>query len=628
MPHRCQRSENELESILALGGLFLAEPYDASKSYPKNAYILTECKKCHVEAHYTLKYIMEKSATSEPVCRACFWRDWYESAGDPSRKAIAYVTQLASQADSNGQTRIAESLRAQDPVSLIRSALAESVRTGDKERARFLRDLCPPGPLTEEQARKEAADSGYDLVSLLDQDRPGRELLVVRCRLCRRQTVERRCDLTWGYGCRAHPNTPTLYAPGESHLLCESGAPCLSWWAHDRNDESTFEAMRTHAQKTAIWRCPKCGHVFEAQVLEMTGPSGPRCPRCVQERHSRADEEVEHFKHAAVADVPELMSAWDDERNPRDVMVWPTVRKGMCPGDGLYRFKCEHGHHAQSFPYTYLKEGCPFCKAEKTKAQGPFLADSSPELTAEWDQLKNDNWTPENLRLSSKRKAWWRCLACGHEWKASPNERSKVRGQACPECGKILGSLAWSFPSLAQEWDPGNPVSAWKVRPHSNPLFKPKWICANDPTHRWAATLSSRVSGAGCPECVDSGKSRVELRHFIAAQEIFGNARSGARVDGPTLSRTWSVDILVSYRGQQVAIEYDGAHWHEDGIETDTRKSLELLRAGYIVIRLREDDLPTLDIPGPMYSEVRVSSQSPRPRHVIEKVRKLLDTRF
>lgn len=46
----------------------------------------------------------------------------------------------------------------------------------------------------------------------------------------------------------------------------------------------------------------------------------------------------------------------------------------------------------------------------------------------------------------------------------------------------------------------------------------------------------------------------------------------------------------------------------------DTAKNVDLLAAGYLVVRLREDDLPSLSIGHPHYREVRVYSAAPRPR--------------
>ena len=37
---------------------------------------LTECLTCAVQAHYRFNYVLEKVNIDEPVCRACFWREW------------------------------------------------------------------------------------------------------------------------------------------------------------------------------------------------------------------------------------------------------------------------------------------------------------------------------------------------------------------------------------------------------------------------------------------------------------------------------------------------------------------------------------------------------------------------
>ncbi|KXF53749.1 hypothetical protein AXA44_43520 [Rhodococcus sp. SC4] len=52
----------------------------------------------------------------------------------------------------------------------------------------------------------------------------------------------------------------------------------------------------------------------------------------------------------------------------------------------------------------------------------------------------------------------------------------------------------------------------------------------------------------------------------------------------------------------------------------DQRKSSDLLAAGCVVARLREDDLPSLAIDHPHYREVRVHSTVPRPRKVMEDI--------
>jgi hypothetical protein len=163
------------------------------------------------------------------------------------------------------------------------------------------------------------------------------------------------------------------------------------------------------------------------------------------------------------------------------------------------------------------------------------------------------------------------------------------------------------------------------VRPHAGTDFVPEWICATNPAHVWRAPLSNRSDGAECPECREVGKSRVELEHHAAAVEVFGAARSGAilRDEAFASRRSWTTDISVDIDGRTLVVEYDGAYWHAAPAKVlvDECKSEDLLAAGCVVVRLREDDLPPLAINHPMYRELRVYSAAPRPHAVMEEVR-------
>lgn len=225
----------------------------------------------------------------------------------------------------------------------------------------------------------------------------------------------------------------------------------------------------------------------------------------------------------------------------------------------------------------------------------------------------------------STRTIWWRSDCCGHEWEDTVRARDKYDRLRCPACRTILDSMAWNDPGLAAEWSPRNPISPWMVRPHSATEFRPEWVCATNPEHVWTAGLSQRSNGAECPECKVSGKSRVELAHHAAATEAFGAARSGVTVRHEvfTSRRSWTTDISVDLGGRTLVIEYDGAYWHSAPAKlmVDQRKSRDLLAAGFLVVRLREDGLPTLGIDAADYLEIAVYSTAPRPAVVMDEVK-------
>ena len=84
------------------------------------------------------------------------------------------------------------------------------------------------------------------------------------------------------------------------------------------------------------------------------------------------------------------------------------------------------------------------------------IATERPELVDEWHPTKNGELTPGSISFGSVKKVWWRC-ARGHEWEASPNNRSK--GQGCPYCSgrrALVGfnDLATVEPDIAATWHP------------------------------------------------------------------------------------------------------------------------------------------------------------------------------
>ena len=183
-------------------------------------------------------------------------------------------------------------------------------------------------------------DHDFDLVEILEPKTVSDAILLVRCRKCGKQSVMRMSDAGFGCSCRSHPNTSTHYAPQVTRDI----------------KASSFD----HVSKTRL--------------------------------------SLEKAKITPVAEVPELMEFWDDERDPHLTMVYPTGWRGMRPGDGQYRFTCPNGHHVYAFPYTYLQSGCSACRGIATKGTGLFLVDTAPELAADWCFDKNGHWTPENVR--------------------------------------------------------------------------------------------------------------------------------------------------------------------------------------------------------------------------------------
>ena len=476
-------------------------------------------------------------------------------------------------------------------------------------------------PLTRQAISDHLDRNGFDLIGTILEETDVHEPIVGRCRACQKVQAARWGDYSWGCVCSRNTRSiyPTSKLKGERALFTDSGSAALGWWDHERNDPASLQTATTRASRSAHWLCPACGLRFTEQVYLMA--EGPSCPGCSARRREERDREWARWQRTPVTDVPELASAWADPGDPATVMV---------ADPGQRKFRCPQGHQPMISPSTFLESGCPHCRAAETREHKQWLADVSPEIAAQWHPDRNGRYTPHNVVWDSQRTIWWRSECCGHEWQESPRDRDKYQRLRCPACRSILGSLAWVDPGLALEWSPGNPCSAWHVRPHADPGFVPEWVCAHDPVHVWKMPLSSRSKGADCPECRQAGKSRVELDHHRAAEKAFGRARSGAvlRDAAFTTRQSWTADITVAVNGQTVVIEYDGAYWHAPPAKqlVDECKTLDFLAAGYRVVRLREDPLPVLGIEHQHLLQTRVYPTAPQPERVIAQIADWLTT--
>ena len=588
-------TDKELDSLLAKANLKIAEPYSENCSYNKSKHILTECQICGLKAHYTLQYILDKTG-KEPVCRAEYWRAWYDYS-----YALSHGTAVSSSFQ---------------PLSSFAKEIHASANSSSVS-----------------AAKAHAKKYGLDLMKLIPGKRSGEDLYQVKCPICGKISIERKGDVAWGCSCKSVPPSHTGKKSGDSgstvKLLSTSNAECVAWWDHAKNDERAFHTARYKARGIFWWKCSDCGLSFQSPVYAMTRQCA--CPACEEQKRLFVDEMHERYKRTPCSAVPDLLEAWDDERDPSKTMVYPTGWNAMSPGNGQYRFKCKNGHHPYAFPMTYLLRGCPACRAAATRAASVgrpvFLRHSSPELALEWSPKNDARISPDNTKLSSKRPVIWKCTQCGHEWRSPVYQRDRRYGQACPSCGKVLNSFAWQYPGLASEWSPNNPVSPWTIYPGATLQFVPEWICKNNPNHIWKAGLAGRVQGGECPECRETGRSRIAMRYFGFVKDAFDNARCEIPLFNSSFSHNpWPVDMLFENGDATVVVEYDGAYWHSSRAETDLRKSLDLLNAGYHLVRLREDDLQSLPINQKEYYELNVSSQSPNCSNTVASIKKWLSS--
>jgi hypothetical protein len=463
--------DQHITEILRRGGLEPLEPFTKPTGWR-----LTRCLQCGCEAHYRLEYTLDTNRIDELTCRACYWRDWARS------------------------TRSLHGVYAQ-------------------------RTHVPPAI-----AQKRAEDNGYEYLGPLTNpslpDDPHR----VRCVYCGRISADRLGGIDFGCSCQSNPRrdrqTTNVSGPKKKDLLKDSGLPVLGWWDHDRNDPSVWETATVRARREAHWKCPDCGLRFTGKISDMMVRRV--CPDCEPKHRAAWEAEYARYQVTPITNVPELLAAWTDEADPATV----TVADG-----GLRRFRCPQGHYPKLSPLTFLQSGCHLCRGDETRRArletvqvDPSAYGMNREIAAQWHPTRNGKIRRETVSPGSRRSMWWRDPECGHEWQEAPANREKGQRLRCPKCRTILDSLAYHYPEIAAEWSPRNPLTAWQVRPSGQTAFTPSWVCSRNVDHTWQAPLTSRAAGAGCPECRETGKSKIELEHHVAAQAAFGHAASGQAI--------------------------------------------------------------------------------------------------
>ena len=164
--------------------------------------------------------------------------------------------------------------------------------------------------------------------------------------------------------------------------------------------------------------------------------------------------------------------------------------------------------------------GCPFCSG-RAVCQHNTLARKAPEVAVFWDAEKNGPLSPEQLTVSSSKKAHWKCSVCLYEWQTSV-DRKVSSNTGCPKCAKINAgrkadgtrqkhpTFAVAKHALLEQWDHDR-NSKNGILPDNTTLQSNKliwWCCHECPkgkVHSWQARPAHRTSSkkkpTGCPCC-------------------------------------------------------------------------------------------------------------------------------
>jgi hypothetical protein len=139
------------------------------------------------------------------------------------------------------------------------------------------------------------------------------------------------------------------------------------------------------------------------------------------------------------------------------------------------------------------------------------LAETHPEVAKQWHPKKNGNLTPNDFRLGSGKKIWWKCdKGDDHEWETKISHMAN--GSGCPICSNhiavLSNCLATLNPELSKDWHPtkNGDLTPFDVVGKSG--RKVWWKCDKGDDHEWKASINHRSRGRNCPVC--NGKKVVK----------------------------------------------------------------------------------------------------------------------
>lgn len=377
----------------------------------------------------------------------------------------------------------------------------------------------------------------------------------------------------------AHRITGTSNCPAcEKKILSTANPELAAEWG---TQNETTPADHKPGERTRVWwLCPQ-GHPEYKAAISSRRLLGVGCPICKPVRKGKSVAEV----------APQLIPDWSSKNAVAPEQVYAAANTPII-------WECQDCSHEWKTRISHRVEGqgCPKCN-------GTLIADKSiaamrPEWVAEWSD-KNTKSVYE-VSLSARYIPTWKCPSSGHEYKMRLIERTA--GSPCPKCRLESSSIAAKYPEEAKEFDlqrnngktaedilAGSPTRVW-------------WKCKAN--HSWRVSPASRFSAkvpTGCARCKKTTLSRVEeaLRQAFIDDQIIKVLEEDNSKHLPVafgIRKQMSVDVLAIWNTNRIVIEYDGWYWHsgvgrkgEGTFERDIAKTQALLDAGYLVVRVREE---------------------------------------
>lgn len=136
-----------------------------------------------------------------------------------------------------------------------------------------------------------------------------------------------------------------------------------------------------------------------------------------------------------------ILDEWDYDKNCEISPTTVTYASGK-----MAWWRCLEGHsyYARIGNRIFRGHGCPYCSATWKKALAGVndlvtwcKENDKQYILDEWDYELNGNLRPEMFTFGSHKKINWKCKK-GHKWIAVIKNRTRYKGNMCPECKNSL----------------------------------------------------------------------------------------------------------------------------------------------------------------------------------------------
>lgn len=350
-------------------------------------------------------------------------------------------------------------------------------------------------------------------------------------------------------------------------------------WNYTKNAGVAPHDITWGSNKKFWWKCAKCNQEWEARVSDRTrGNNG--CPVCGNRK--------------LVTGINDLAS-----RYPEIAIEWhPTKNADLKPENIKYISKakvwwlCPCGHEYQQAVVLKTTRGyaCPICSSHKILKNFNDLETKYPEIAKEWHPTKNNKLKPSEVLSKSKLKVWWLC-PLGHEYVQSIDKRTD-RKQSCPYCSnhKVwqgLNDFATKYPEIAKEW---HSVKNGDLKPSDVTYGSGKrvwWKCPIG--HEYQAVVRDRgVGQTNCPVCnARNLTSFGEQAVLYYVKKVFPDTLSRYK---ELFDNSMEFDVFIP--NHKIAIEYDGAYWHQtdDEHKREVKKYNFCRQNGITLYRIKEQN--------------------------------------